>query len=256
MSAETPRARGPREVSVVVPCYNEARNLPELVARLLATFERAQVDGEIVLVNDGSRDETGAVIDGLAATHPEVVGCHHVVNQGMEAGWNTGVRATSGVYVCFIDADLQYEPEDVARLYAAMRESGADIVQGCRVTPTSVRDSRYAFSRGLNFLLNAAFGMRLRDNKSGFILAKREVVLHVLQHARRYRYFQALLLVSAHAKGYSVHEIETAFGPRRRGQSFMSNVPLKVIAGCLADVLNGLLEFRLASRRSEPGARP
>jgi hypothetical protein len=62
--------------------------------------------------------------------------------------------------------------------------------------------------------------MRLRDNKSGFILGRRETIAHVLQHRYRYRYFQALLLVSAHAKGYRVHEVDTAFGPRRRGQSF------------------------------------
>jgi hypothetical protein len=55
-------------------------------------------------------------------------------------------------------------------------------------------------------------------------------------------------LVSAHAKGYRVAEIETAFGPRRRGQSFMSNLPIKVVWGCLLDVLKGLLEFRLFSK--------
>jgi glycosyltransferase involved in cell wall biosynthesis len=167
----------------------------------------------------------------------------------MGAGWNTGVRAATGRHVCFIDADLQYEPEDVARLYTALVDSGADVAQGCRVTATSVRDSRYVLSRGLNLILNAAFGMRLRDNKSGFILARRETVLRILEHRYRYRYFQALLLVSAHARGYRVHEVETAFGPRRRGQSFMSGLPLEVILGCLADVAKGLVEFRLARQR-------
>ena len=237
--------RGP-SVSVVVPCYNEAHNLPELVARLQSTFARAGFTGQIVLVNDGSRDETGAVIDTLAAAHANVLGCHHERNRGMEAGWNTGVAAATGAHVCFIDADLQYEPEDVARLYAALHESGADIAQGCRVTSRSVRDSRYVLSRGLNLILNLAFGMRLKDNKSGFVLARRETLRRVLAHRYRYRYFQALLLVSAHAKGYRVHEVETAFGPRRRGHSFMSGLPLKVILGCLEDVSKGLIEFRLA----------
>lgn len=237
------------DVSVVVPCYNEAENLPELVERLQRAFEQGRCAGEIVLVNDGSRDATGDVIRELERRHAHVVGCHHERNRGMEAGWNTGVEAARGTYACLIDADLQYQPEDVARLYAEIVASGADLVQGCRITPGSARDSRYVLSRGLNFILNRAFGMRLRDNKSGFVLARRETLRHVLEHRRRYRYFQALLLVSAHAKGYSIREIETVFAPRRRGQSFMSGLPVKVVLGCLLDVLNGLLEFRLRARR-------
>jgi phenylacetate-CoA ligase len=238
----------PADVSVVVPCFNEAENLPELVERLQHAFSAGGFSGEIVLVNDGSRDATGGVIRDLERRHTNVVGRHHQQNRGMEAGWNTGVDAARGTYVCLIDADLQYQPEDVARLHAEIVASGADVVQGCRITPGSARDSRYVLSRGLNFILNRAFGMRLRDNKSGFVLARRETLRHVLEHRRRYRFFQALLLVSAHAKGYSVREIETVFAPRRRGQSFMSGLPVKVVAGCLLDVLNGVMEFRRRPR--------
>ena len=237
------------DVSVVVPCYNEAENLPELVERLQRTFTGGGFAGEIVLVNDGSRDTTGDVIRELERCHANVVGRQHATNRGMEAGWNTGVAAARGTYVCLIDADLQYQPEDVARLHAEIVASGTDVVQGCRITPGSARDSRYLLSRGLNFILNRTFGMRLRDNKSGFVLARRETLRHALEHRRRYRYFQALLLVSAHANGYAIREVETVFAPRRRGRSFMSSLPLKVVAGCLLDVLNGLLEFRLGARR-------
>jgi len=243
-----PEAPSAIDVSVVVPCYNEAANLDELVARLRAVFASSGLTDQLVLVNDGSRDETGAGIDRLAGSFPDVTACHHVRNQGMEAGWRTGVAAAHGRTVCFIDADLQYAPEDIARLYQALADSGADIAQGSRVTPRSVRDSRYLFSRGLNLLLNVAFGMRLEDNKSGFVLGRRDVIAHALEHKRSYRYFQALLLVSAHAKGYRIHSIPTEFGPRRRGQSFMSNVPVKVVWGCFLDVLTGLLEFRFGRR--------
>ncbi len=238
----------PVDLSVIVPCFNEAENLPELVPRLKRAFDQGGIGGEIVLVDDGSRDATAAVIRRLHSEQARVVGCFHEVNRGMEAGWNTGLAAASGTYACLIDADLQYQPEDVARLWVEMRASQADVVQGCRLTPGSARDARYLWSRGLNLLLNLAFGMRLRDNKSGFVLARRETLRHVLEHRRRYRYFQALLLVSAHAKGYRVREIETVFAPRRRGQSFMSSMPLRVIVGCLLDVLNGLLEFRRGRR--------
>jgi phenylacetate-CoA ligase len=235
----------PFDVTVVVPCYNEAKNLPELAARLQRVFVRKKLLGEIVLVDDGSRDATGDVIRDLERRHPNVVGRYHEVNRGMEAGWNTGVRAARGEYVCFIDADLQYQPEDVWRLYREIRLTRADLVQGYRSSLGRLKDSRYLLSAGLNLLLNLAFGMRLRDNKSGFVIGLRDTVAHVLQHRYAYRYFQSLITVSAKAKGYSIREVETVFESRLLGESFIPRFPLKVVTGCLLDIAQGLLEFRL-----------
>ena len=154
------------DLSVVVPCYNEAGNLPELVDRLRRVFEKRKVKGEIVLVNDGSRDDTGKVIDALAKTQAEVVPVHHETNRGLAAGWDSGVAKATGTYVCLIDADLQYQPEDVARLHRELLHTRVDLVQGYRSSIGRHRDSRYHLSKGLNTLLNTMFGMRLRDRKS------------------------------------------------------------------------------------------
>jgi len=140
-------------------------------------------------------------------------------------------------------------------LYAALRGGSADLVQGRRVSKAGVRDLRYFLSRGLNAVLNLAFGMHLRDNKSGFVLGSRQVMSAILDHRFRYRYFQALLLVSAHSKGYSIAEIDTEFGKRKGGSSFMSMLPLNVIWGCLVDIVKGFVEFRLIKPRgiASPG---
>ena len=237
------------ELSVVVPCYNEAGNLPELVTRLLGVFEKRKVGGEIVLVNDGSRDHTGAVIDALAAAHPEVVPVHHHQNQGLAAGWDTGVAKSSGLYVCLIDADLQYQPEDVARLHRELLHARVDLVQGYRSSIGRQRDSRYHLSKGLNTLLNTLFGMRLRDNKSGFVIARRETLADILHHRYEYAYFQTFIAVSAHAKGYSIREIETVFETRLVGQSFIPSFPLGLILRVFADLARGFVEFRLAPKQ-------
>ena len=237
------------ELSVVVPCYNEAGNLPELVARLLSVFEKRKVKGEIVLVNDGSRDDTGRVIDALAKTHPEVVPVHHEKNRGLAAGWDSGVAKATGVYVCLIDADLQYQPEDVARLHRELLHTRVDMVQGYRSSIGRQRDSRYHLSKGLNLMLNTLFGMRLRDNKSGFVIARRETLADILHRRFTYAYFQTFIAVSAHAKGYSIREIETVFETRLVGQSFIPSFPFGLMLRVFVDLAKGLVEFRLAPKQ-------
>lgn len=237
------------ELSVVAPCFNESGNVSELVARLRAVFERRKIRGEIVLVNDCSSDDTGERIDALARELPEVRAFHHDVNRGLAAGWSTGVANARGDVVCLIDSDLQYRPEDVGRLYRELLHTRADMVQGYRSTIGRERDSRYGLSRGLNALLNVLFSMSLRDNKSGFVIARRETLTDVLHRRFRYFYFQTFIAVSAHAKGYSIREIETAFDARLVGTSFIPSLPLLLVSKVLFDIAKGFVEFRLARKR-------
>ena len=195
------------DLSVVAPCYNEARNLNELVLRLERVFGKKQIRGEIVLVNDGSRDETGRIMDELAASHEAVAAVHHPENRGIAEAWTTGVGRSRGEYVCLIDADLQYLPEDVWRLYREIQLTHADLIQGHRSSIGRLRNSRYILSKGLNGLLNTLFGMSLKDNKSGFVLALRETLEDVLGHRFQYNYFQTFITVSARSKGYSIREV-------------------------------------------------
>jgi phenylacetate-CoA ligase len=240
------------DLTVVAPCYNEAANLGELVLRLQKVFERNRLAGEIVLVDDGSEDDTGAVIAALARANANVVGVRHDTNRGIEAGWRSGLQRAQGEYVCFIDADLQNLPEDVWRLYREIQHSHADLVQGCRSTIGRLKDSRYLLSRGLNVLLNGLFGVRARDNKSGFVLARRETLADVLAHRLSYRYYQTFIRVAAESKGYTVREVETLFESRLLGQSFMPRLPLRVIAATFGDLAKGFVEFRLLRQRERP----
>jgi phenylacetate-CoA ligase len=237
------------ELSVIVPCYNEAANLPELVERIRVLFARRELAGELILVDDGSTDGSAEVMAQLAAEHAFVVVCRHPSNRGIAAAWRTGLERARGSYVGLIDADLQYQPEDIDRLYRELRFSHADVVQGWRTSIGRRRDSRWLLSRGLNILLNAWFGMHARDNKSGFVVCRRVVLDEILAQRFRYRYFQTFITVSAHAKGYTIREVETLFEDRRQGRSFMSALPLSIIGAVLLDLVKAFVEFRLWPQR-------
>jgi glycosyltransferase involved in cell wall biosynthesis len=234
------------QLSIIVPCLNEAANLPTLVARVEAALAAGGIAGELIVVDDGSRDATWAVMQRLARAHAFVAPWRHAHNRGIVAAWRTGVATARAEVVCVLDADLQYRPEDIPRLRALHAASGADIAQGQRSPVGRAHDSRYWFSRGLNAVLNAAFGMRLRDNKSGFLVCRRAVLEDLLAHRGRYHAWQNLIMVAAHARGYTIAALDVPFLPRRAGRSFLGDVPVRHAVRSLVDVARALPEYRVA----------
>ena len=167
----------------------------------------------------------------------------------MAGAWRTGVQAARGAHVAIIDADLQYQPEDILRLYRTLMDSSVDVVQGWRSSVGRERGARYSLSRGFNTVLNGAFGMSLRDNKSGFVCCAREVIQDLLTYQGHYAYWQSFIMVAAHTKGYSYKEIEAVFEERKQGQSFLEGRAFRAAARCLVDVGTALWEYRV---RTEP----
>lgn len=274
------------ELSIIVPCLNEEANLPELVRRIgevlhrrelyvpggptggqvLGRPERPSADGdkgrdkggdgdgelggELILVDDGSTDRSPELMAELAAKHPFVRPQRHPHNRGIAAAWKTGVAAARGHLVCFIDADLQYQPEDILRLRRELYFSGVDLVQGWRSPVGRERGPRYYYSRGLNYMLNTAFGMRCKDNKSGFVLCAREVMADLLDYRGHYYYWQSFILVAAHHKGYTYKEVETLFENRKAGVSFLDKQPIKPILRTFVDLGRAVHEYRIRPARS------
>lgn len=232
------------EISVVGGAYNEGNNIIELVERLEHLFEKRHLAGEIVLVNDGSTDATESIMDELGKRFSNVRIIHNEHNKGIAKSWSIGIRAASGTYVCLMDTDLQNLPEDVYKLYQEIIFTHADLVQGWRNhIGQKTRGLQYYLSRGLNALLNFLFHMRQRDNKSGFVIARKEVLLDIMKHKKQYEHFQTFITVSAQAKGYSIREVETLFAERTLGRSYLSGKLLTTAWDTFMDVVKGFFEF-------------
>ena len=233
------------DLSVIAPCYNEQDNVDVLVQRLNAVFESMNTRGEILLVNDCSTDNTKKIIDSLAADHNNVKAIHHTVNRGLMAGWDTGIENAEGKSVCFIDADLQNPPEELPKIYNELLAGDCDMVQGFRVSEGRLKDGRYILTKGLNVLLNAVFAMSATDNKSGFVVADRDIMAKILLRHFCYKHYHCFIRVSAEKKGYRVRECATLFVEREQGASFISRFPGILIIEIIWDVVKAFVEFRL-----------
>jgi phenylacetate-CoA ligase len=243
---------GDPELSVIVPCFNEELNIRELTRRVLNVFDKGSLRGELVLVDDGSTDATRTQIEAMEKDAPNrVVGRFHGANRGIAQAWQTGVRAARAPTVAVIDADLQYQPEDLLRLHRELMEHSIDIVQGWRSPVGRERGSRYHVSRGLNFILNKTFGMDLLDNKSGFVMCAKSVMEDILTHRGEYAYWQSFIMIAAHAKGYSYKQVETLFENRRAGTSFLDGNTMRAIGRSLLDIPRAAWEYRLSRRPSD-----
>jgi len=241
------RNSGPT-LSIIVPCFNEEKNLPLLVNRTNQALGEDGIPGEIVLVNDGSRDGTGAIIDLLAKQFQNIRAIHHPVNRGIVEGWRSGLAASTGEWVLTTDADLQYAPEDIPRLSREMEAGGWDLVQGWRKDREDPSRIREVLSVGLSRLLQWIFSMDLQDVKSGFVVYRREVFQDILNFRQKYFSFQSLITVAAHFKGYRIRQVPILFHRRHAGESFIRR-PLIFSLKAATDLPKAFYEYRILKRR-------
>ncbi|MDP8224820.1 MAG: glycosyltransferase family 2 protein [Candidatus Lernaella stagnicola] len=243
MSDKTP------DLSIIIPCFNEEGAISQLGERIAELREHLDWSYELVLIDDGSGDNTWLEIQKLQQRYDFVAPVQHPENRGIVAGWHTGFAAAKGRYVVTMDADLQYRPEDIIALKRKLDETGAEVVQGARVKELERSALRRLMTAGLSWLLNLMFGMKLVDNKSGFILCRREVFGDILTTRYQYRHFQHFIAVSAHAKGYRIVQVPVVFDPRVAGQSFMRH-PVHFAFTAIADLPWALWEFRFRRRKA------
>lgn len=232
-------------ISVVIPCLNEAENVGPLFARISAVVSDMSEKWETVFIDDGSSDDTYGKICQLERRYPSNVRViRHSANLGIVPSWKSGVRLAVGRQICLIDADLQNPPEEIGKLWKHQISHHCDLVQGARI-PT-VRNSwiRTLNSRLLAFLLNVVYGAELRDPKSGFILAKREVLLKVLDLPTATKFPQTFVGVSGRIRGFHICEVRTNFNVRLNGQSFLKGKQFKTSLASLADLWNARVWYR------------
>jgi glycosyltransferase involved in cell wall biosynthesis len=238
-----------RAVSFVLPAFNEAENIGTAVRRCVEVAERLGLVFEVIVVDDGSRDDTRAIVEGLAAADPRVRSLHHVRNRGYGAALKSGLFAARLDRVFFTDADLQFDVAEIARLLE--RADDYDIVAGYRAPRRDGwvrRFNGWAWTR----LVDALFDVGVRDVDCAFKIFDRRIFERVPVYSIG-AFVNTEILVRARAEGFTVCEVPVTHFAREAGVQTGANP--RVIVKALAELASLRAELRaLPAARRELGA--
>ncbi len=205
------------ELSWFFPAHNEEANAEALVAEALETLPALAERFEIIIVDDGSRDRTPQIADGLAAAHPDVVrAVHHPTNLGYGAALRSGFRAARYELVAFTDGDRQFRVADVGRLTARVVEADhPDVVVGFRIRRADPR-IRTVYARSYRLANRIFFGLPATDVDCACKLFRR-TALEGIRVESGGAFFSAELLIKLQAAGRSLVEVGVPHYPRTAG---------------------------------------
>jgi glycosyltransferase involved in cell wall biosynthesis len=210
------------DVSVLVPAKDEAENLPLFMEQAAAAFAGSPTSFEVIVIDDGSEDDTAAVLARLAQRYDFLRVERHRIRRGIADALRTGYLASRGRVLVFYPADLQFKPEDIPRLTAPILAGESDMVTG-------FKEGKYekAFvSKIYNGLSRTLFHVPVRDLNS-VKAYRREIMEDLPIRPDWHRY----MIVLAAADGYTVTEIPVPLYPRNAGRSKfgLSRIPVGVI---------------------------
>jgi len=200
--------------SVVVPAYNEASSLDELCRELVTVLNGLGESYEVLIVDDGSYDDTPSRLRNLAGQYPAVQPVRLRRNFGKSAAYSAGFERARGEIIITMDADLQDDPSELPKLLARLDE-GYDLVVGWKQGRLENEPSKTLASRLFNSLVHLLFGLHLHDSNCGFRVMRRAVAANLELYGDLYRFIPEL----AYMRGFKVAEVGVAHRRRKHGRS-------------------------------------
>jgi glycosyltransferase involved in cell wall biosynthesis len=219
-----------KKISICIPLLNEAESLPELVSWIDRVLKENQLSAEIILLDDGSTDDSWEVITNLSEKFPEVRGIRFARNYGKAAGLQTAFQAATGDIVITMDADLQDSPDEIPELVRMIREDGYDLVSGWkkkRYDPIT----KTVPTKLYNWATRKMSGIYLHDFNCGLKAYKSKVVKNVELYGDMHRYIPVLAKRAGYDKiGEKVVEHRARqYGHTKFGISRFINGPLDLL---------------------------
>ena len=203
------------DLSIVVPLYNEAESLPELVEWIGRVATANKLSYEIIFVDDGSTDESWSVIERLQKSNPEIRAISFMRNYGKSAALYCGFDMAEGEVVFTMDADLQDSPDEIPQMRRMILEEGYDLVSGWKKKRYDPIGKRWP-SKFFNFTARLMSGIKLHDFNCGLKAYRRKVVKSIEVYGEMHRYIPIL---AKHAGFRRIGEKVVEHHERKYGKS-------------------------------------
>lgn len=231
----------PHGLSIVLPAYNEEENIGTAITRCLTVLEQLHLPHEVIVVNDGSKDQTLARSNELAVHHPQVRVIDFERNRGYGVALSTGFQSAKYSMVFYTDSDNQFDVSELKYLLPII--DSYDLVVGFRIYRYDM-PLRLFLSWGYNLLIRLLFRIRLHDVDCSFKLMRREI-FDVMQLEARDFFIDTEIILKANRLGYRINEVGVRHYPRMAGRTTVrpSDIPR---------TLRTLLRIWRGTRRLKP----
>lgn len=180
------------DISVVVPLFNEEESLPELTAWIRKVMTQHHFSYEIIMIDDGSKDNSWQVIETLQKENPNIKGIKFRRNYGKSAALYCGFNIVQGDVVITMDADLQDSPDEIPELYRMVKEEGYDLVSGWKKKRRDPVLSKNIPSKFYNWTVRRMTGIKLHDMNCGLKAYRKDVVKSIEVYGEMHRYIPVL----------------------------------------------------------------
>jgi len=207
------------KISIIMPAHNEAAIIKENVELTINTFKNFKCDFEIILIDDGSTDDTWREIKDLESRFSNIKATRNMKNFGKGRALKKGFRFVTGKYVVFLDSDIDLHPAQIDTFFDILRFDNVDVVIGSKRHPNSILNyplQRKMISNIYFFLIKIMFGLPIKDTQTGLKLFKVEVLKRVFPKifVRAFAY-DLEILVNAQKLGYKIAEAPIRIDTRR-----------------------------------------
>lgn len=236
------------KITVIMPAFNESEVIERNVRETIKTFENFEVDFEIIIIDDGSTDQTWIKIKELSENFPNVKATRNMKNFGKGRALKKGFRFANGDYVVFLDSDIDLHPAQLETFFDILKFDDADIVIGSKRHPNSKLNyplQRRVISTIYFFFIKLLFGLPIKDTQTGLKLFKYQVLKEVFPKVIIKSFaFDLEILAYAHRLGYKIAEAPVFIDSRRQ----FSRIGLKDMINTGVDTL--LVFYRMFLAKS------
>jgi dolichol-phosphate mannosyltransferase len=209
------------KLSIIIPAYNEEATISSVVDDL-EKIRLTDVEKEVIIVDDGSKDNTPQVLQQIKKKYPRITILEQPSNQGKGRAVVAGIKIATGEYILIQDADREYHPDQIPLLLAPIQKGQTEVVYGTRLKrmPNFKRDERnvrffiqYVGNKVLSLITSVLYGQWITDMETGYKLFPKKALEGVTLHARSFE-LEPEITAKLMKKGYRIIEVPISTNPR------------------------------------------